>query len=272
MDSSEVGAYWEGNAEAWIRLTRAGYDVYRDALNTPAFLAMLPPIEGLVGLDVGCGEGTNTRSLARRGAFMTAIDIAPSFISAARAAEAVDPLGIDFLVGDAAELSFAEGSFAFATAFMSLMDMPRQDAVLDEVHRVLRDDGFLQFSILHPCFAPPHRKVLRDANGKAYALELADYFWRTEGDVATWTFGAAPADEHSPLRPFQVPRFHRTLTDWITMILASGFALEAVGEPTADEEAVRRVPGIDDTCIAPLFLHVRARKTPKPERRPHIRP
>ena len=47
MDPSIVAAHWEANAEAWTRHSRAGYDVYRDALNTPAFLAMLPPIDGL---------------------------------------------------------------------------------------------------------------------------------------------------------------------------------------------------------------------------------
>jgi Methyltransferase domain len=72
---------WEANAETWTRQARAGYDVYRDALNTPAFLAMLPAISDLHGLDIGCGEGSNTRELARLGAQMHAIDIAPDLRS-----------------------------------------------------------------------------------------------------------------------------------------------------------------------------------------------
>ncbi len=80
MDLTNVVEYWEANAENWTRFSRAGYDVYRDTLNTPAFLAMLPPVDGLAGLDIGCGEGTNTRQLARRGARIHAIDIAPTFI------------------------------------------------------------------------------------------------------------------------------------------------------------------------------------------------
>jgi hypothetical protein len=39
MTSSEIGAFWEANADTWTRQVRAGYDVYRDGLNTPAFLA-----------------------------------------------------------------------------------------------------------------------------------------------------------------------------------------------------------------------------------------
>lgn len=40
MEAEDVARYWETNAEAWSRQSRAGHDVYRDALNTPAFLAM----------------------------------------------------------------------------------------------------------------------------------------------------------------------------------------------------------------------------------------
>ena len=78
MKAIEVAQHWEANAEAWTQQSRAGFDIYRDALNTPAFLTMLPPVKGLSGLDVGCGEGSNTRLLARLGARMQAVDIAPT--------------------------------------------------------------------------------------------------------------------------------------------------------------------------------------------------
>ncbi|HXM40987.1 MAG TPA: class I SAM-dependent methyltransferase [Bryobacteraceae bacterium] len=80
MDDSEAGRYWEQNAEAWTRLCRQGYDVYRDLFNTPAFLEMLPDVGGLTGLDLGCGEGHNTRLLAQRRAQMWAVDVAPTFV------------------------------------------------------------------------------------------------------------------------------------------------------------------------------------------------
>ncbi len=67
MKLTQVAEYWEANAETWTRHARAGYDIYRDALNTPSFMAMLPPVRGLDGLDIGCGEGSNTRRLAELG-------------------------------------------------------------------------------------------------------------------------------------------------------------------------------------------------------------
>src|SRR5262245_60901487 len=84
MDHQEAGRFWNANAGAWTKLARAGYDVYRDFLNTPAFFDLLPNVVGLVGLDIGCGEGHNTRLLARRGARVTAIDIAEDFVAWAR--------------------------------------------------------------------------------------------------------------------------------------------------------------------------------------------
>ena len=53
MDHTEVRRYWNANADAWTELARAGYDVYRDYLNTPAFFDMLPHVDGLSGLDIG---------------------------------------------------------------------------------------------------------------------------------------------------------------------------------------------------------------------------
>jgi len=260
MRSSEVGAYWEKNAVAWIELSRDGYDVYRDALNTPAFLDMLPEVRGLSGIDLGCGEGTNTRQVAKLGARMAAIDIAPTFIKAARAVEANDPLGITFTIGDATVLDFPACHFDFAVAFMSFMDMPDPAKVLSEAQRVLVDGGFLQFSILHPCFVPPKRKTLRNAEGDVYAVEVADYFNRTDGEIETWTFGAAPVEKRDRHAPFEVPRFHRTLGDWVDMIHDAGFRIESLREPTADEKTAEMFPDVADTRVTPIFLQFRVRK------------
>lgn len=194
MDYEEVGRHWDGNAEVWTELVRAGYDHYRDGLNTPAFLEMLPDVEGLSGLDVGCGEGHNTRLVANRGAYMTGIDISETFVRHAEEEEDREPRGIRYERASAVELPFEEASFDFAVAFMSLMDIPEVEKVLAEIFRVARPGGFLQFSISHPCFATPHHENLRDEAGRTYAHEVGGYFHGMDGEVQEWTFSAAPPE------------------------------------------------------------------------------
>jgi ubiquinone/menaquinone biosynthesis C-methylase UbiE len=221
---------------------------------------MLPPVAGLKGLDLGCGEGTNTRAIARLGARMTGLDIAPTFLRHAREAEARDPLGIDYVLGDGRSIDFPDASFDFVTAFMSLMDMADQRQVLKGIHRVLRPGGFLQFSILHPCFVPPSRKNIRNDADESVAVEIADYFDETDGRVERWLFSTIPAEKRAGLTPFAVPRFHRTLTTRVAMIVEAGLTIEAFGEPMASEEVAAAEPIVADTRVAPIFLHVRARK------------
>ena len=261
MKHMDVKGYWERNADVWTRLARAGYDVYRDYLNTPAFFGMLPDVEGLLGLDIGCGEGHNTRLLARRGARVTAIDISEVFARHANLLEKKEPLGIRYLVASAAALPFADSVFDFATGFMSFMDIPETERVFAEVSRVLKPGGFLQFSITHPCFDTPHRRNLRDERGRTYAMEVGDYFRNLEGEVEEWLFSAAPPQVREGLPKFQVPRFTRTLSQWLNLLVETGFVLERVEEPRPSDEVVRARPEIQDAQVVAYFLHLRARKS-----------
>lgn len=260
MDHREVGRYWDGNADAWTKLSRAGYDVYRDGLNTPAFLAMLPEVAGRRGLDIGCGEGHNTRLLAERGARMTGLDIARRFVGHAARAERDRPLGIAYLTASAVELPFPDGCFDFCTAFMSLMDIPENDQALAEARRVLKPGGFLQFSISHPCFDTPFRRQIRDEAGVSLALQVGGYFQVGELRVDEWLFGAAPAEAREGMAKFRVPRFRHTLSEWLNAVVEAGLVIEQVGEPRAADEDLADWPDLQDTQVVAYFLHLRARK------------
>ena len=260
MDHEEVGRYWDENAETWTRLVRAGYDVARDGLNAPAIFEMLPEVDGLSGIDVGCGEGHNTRLVAERGARMVGVYISETFVRHASEHEARKLMGIQYRRASAVELPFADESFDFAVAFMSLMDMPEIERVLAEVFRVLRPGGFLQFSIEHPCFTTPHRRTLRDEHGRAYAREVGGYFREESGEVQEWIFSSVPPGEREGLRPFRVPRFTRTLSQWLNLLIEGGFVIERFGEPYPADEAIREYPRLQGAREFAYFLHVRARK------------
>ncbi len=253
MGETHSGAEWEGNAAAWIEMSRAGADRYRDLVNTPGFLDVLPAVDGSRILDVGCGEGHNTRLLRERGARMTALDVSETFVRAARDADD----SIDHLLADGTTLPFRDGSFDAATAFMSVMDMPDPAATLVELARVLRPGGWLQFSITHPVSSIPRRRWIDDEDGERSMLAIGGYF--DEGEmVDRWIFGAAPAEMRERHKPFTITWSRRTVSSWINLVISSGFTIEHVAEPFADEATAVAHPEVADTRIVPFCLIIRA--------------
>jgi ubiquinone/menaquinone biosynthesis C-methylase UbiE len=252
-------AVWDANAAAWIELSRAGFDVYRDEVNTPAFFELLPDVAGLCGLDVGCGEGHNTRLLARRGAQVIAIDVSPTFVAAAAAHEPANPVAISFVLGDARILPFPSQSFDFAAAFMSLMDVGTPETALAEVARILRPGGFFQFSIGHPFTNTPIRRWVESDTGEREALAVGDYF--SEGALEQeWTFSAAPEPIRQQVTPFRIVYARRTLASWLNAVIGAGFLIEEIAEPHPDEATAGSVPSVANSAIVPYFLILRARR------------
>src|SRR5262249_2693578 len=149
---------------------------------------------------------------------------------------------------------------AFATGFMSFMHVPETDRVLAEAFRVLKTGGFLQFSICHPCFDTPHRRNLRDAVGWTYAIEVGDYFRNLEAEMTDWLFSAAPPEAKAGLPLFRTPRFTRTLSQWLNLLIVTGFRLERLAEPRPSDETVRDCPTLQDAQVASYVLHIRVRR------------
>lgn len=261
MNDKEAGQFWNENAIAWTTMVRAGFDIYRDHLNTPAFFSILPDIRNLSGIDIGSGEGYNTRLLAQKGAKLKAVDIAENFIQKAIEAEKENPLGIEYIVASAMKLPFENNQFDFATSFMCFMDIPNPEKALQEAYRILKPGGFLQFSITHPCFTTPHRKNLRHPiSRKTYAIEVGDYFKNLDERIDEWTFGEAPSNLKNKFPKFKTPIFNRTLTQWFNTILDAGFIIEQINEPFPDNNIVNKYPSLQDAQLVAYFLHIRCRK------------
>lgn len=260
MNESDVKKYWEENAETWTILSRKGYDVCRDHLNTPAFLRMLPDVKGLEGLDVGCGEGHNTRIITEKGALMTGIDISEKFIKHAHQKENKDPLNIKYLVGSGLNLPFGNNIFDFCISTMALMDMANYYKAVQEIHRVLKKGGFFQFSISHPCFLTPIAEWIYNKKGEKVALACGDYFKRMNGEVEEWIFSSIPEELKNKYKKFKIARFSHTLSSWLNLLINTGFILEEFDEPYPDDEKIKKFPQLADCKIIPYFLTIRCKK------------
>lgn len=95
----------------------------------------LSPQAGERILDLGCGDGQLTERLASTGALVTGVDASAAMVTAARAR------GIDAIEASAEQLPLPDGSFDAVFSNAALHWVRNQDAMLGEVHRVLRPGG-----------------------------------------------------------------------------------------------------------------------------------
>jgi SAM-dependent methyltransferase len=168
--------------------------------------------------------------MARRGARVTGIDISSRMIEHARRIESDEPLGVDYLVGDAADLQAppAGEPFDVATSCVALQDMPDVGRVFRAVRSVLRPGGRFVASITHPCSDTPFRRWERDLVGRKRWLCIDRYF--DEGPVSfVWE-------------------------RWIDWILAAGFEIRALREPRPTEQAIRARPDLEDAGRVPYYV------------------
>jgi len=259
ISDDDVARYWDTNSATWTPQVRKGFDGYRELINNPSIFEMIGTIAGREILDAGCGEGYNTRKLARMGAHVTGIDISPKMIEFAIQEEHTAPLGITYRNYSFSNMKMlADQTFDMVVAFMSLMDGRDYAGAVNEIHRVLRPGGYLIFSITHPCFLTKGLTWIKDENGSEYRVSVGNYFMKAPY-VEKWKFTLSPEAQRLP--EFEVPNFPRTLSEYMNELISNGFQLAELREPRPTEEACKRNPKLEKwRDHAAIFLQIKVRK------------
>jgi SAM-dependent methyltransferase len=133
--SVEVDGFWEGGERDLDRLlTVAG--------------ARLRPSD--VALDIGCGVGRLTRAIARRTAFVYAIDVSPEMIDLARSYNR-DLDTVEWIVGDGVSLRpLRDSSVDVCLSHVVFQHIPDPEITLGyiaEIGRLLKPAGWAAFVV-----------------------------------------------------------------------------------------------------------------------------
>jgi SAM-dependent methyltransferase len=128
-------AVWSAGGHHYDQISRGISDAIEHCVTR------LDPRPGERVLDLSTGTGWTSRSVARRGATVTGVDIASGLLEAARARAQADGLPIDYHVGDAESLPFEDGAFDAVVSTFGVMFASRQEAAAAELARVCRKGG-----------------------------------------------------------------------------------------------------------------------------------
>ena len=206
---------------------------YNALYERPAMLSLLPEVDGLRVLDAGCGAGWYSEQLIARGARVTSIDASEAMVRYARAR-----LGdaADVRVHDLARpLGFAEdASYGGIVSALALHYLRDWDPTLAEFRRILKPDGWLQFSTHHPA---------ADAElfGTTRYLDVEEREDSWDG-VGTVRF------------------YHRPLREIVNALADAGFAIRRMEEPVPTEAFRALKPDSYERLLRqPSFLLVLAR-------------
>jgi 2-polyprenyl-3-methyl-5-hydroxy-6-metoxy-1,4-benzoquinol methylase len=154
-------------------------------------------------LDLGCGEGWLTRELSARGIQAIGVDAIPALIESAKKAGSEDFRLLSYEQIAAGELDVSVDAIA---CNFSLFGKESVEQLFKIIPSLLNPDGVFIVQTLHPtiaCGDLPYRDGWREGSWNGFSSDFTD--------PAPWYF--------------------RTLANWTTLFIDSGFNLIKICEP-----------------------------------------
>lgn len=229
---------------AYLRHRHGGVRSPNTVMEEPAFLEALGPVAGLRVLDLGCGDGSTARLLLDAGAgSCVGVDGAAGMIGEAR--HSVDDERASFRHATIEDLDLELGGEVFDVVIsrMALHYVAHLDQVLAVVSRSLPVGGQLVFSVVHPVITS------HDVAGEGLRTDwTVDRYFDRGTRERSW-FGST------------VTWHHRTVEDYVGVVLRHGFRLETLSECDPDAELLAEMPdALARRRRVPLILLIGATK------------
>lgn len=217
---------------------------YNDFIEQPAMKKLLPALDELNVLDLGCGFGELAGYCIDIGASrVTGIDLSEKMLEMAR-----KDARISYIQSAMEDVHFEDNQFELVISSLAFHYVEDLGSIINRISKWLKPNGYLVFSTEHPIILA-HKKqtgwvVDSDRNKLYWPLDdyshegLRTQFWVIEGVV----------------------KFHRKLSTILNLLMKSGFIIEELDEPESTPEGLERMPQLINETRRPSFLLVKARK------------
>jgi SAM-dependent methyltransferase len=208
--NQKPASVWNSGGERYEEISRGIADSIEHCVTR------LNPQPGERILDLATGTGWTSRIVARRGAKVVGVDLGADLVAAASEHAKAAGLEIEYRVGDAESLPFADGEFDAVISTCGIMFATRPEAAAPELARVCRKGGrialttwlsdsnlFKMFLVMKPYMAPPPTPAppspfewgkterIRELLGRDFDLKFekgVSYYREPNGEAAWETF------------------------------------------------------------------------------------
>lgn len=221
---------WDRVADVYAHDRSTG-SIHHRFISDPALFDLVGKISGKKILDAGCGEGFISRELTRRGAKVVGADLSKKLLKLAQNEEIENSLGIVYYHTSLEDLShFPSEEFDMVIANLVLHDLETLEETISEFNRVLKRNGELVISLLHPS--------IRREN----YFQKGWYEFEWGGKYKT------------------LASYHRTISDYITALTKEGFLVEEILEPRPIASGLK-YKELQEWDRKPLFILIKTRKS-----------
>jgi SAM-dependent methyltransferase len=210
---------------------RSDATIIKDQVVKPVFLDMLGDVRGKHVIDLACGSGFATRLVKEAGAErVVGVDLSEKEIALARELERERPLGVEYYVGDVAQLDLAPlGEFDVATAVFLLPYAEGRaalEAMCRNVAACLRTGGRFVNVLPNP--------DVPEITDPAYQLTARMVTPGEEGSIRTLTYHPAGA------APISFDQYYWSRATYAAAVASAGFRTSSWIEFAVPAAAIER--------------------------------
>ena len=242
-----VTDYDASNTAELYQLAKNTLPAYQ--VDTYSLLRQVGDISGQRVLDVACGEGHFTRLLRRAGsAEVVGLDVSTRMVELAREQEAAEPLGIEYIVGDACTVADGPADFdTVACAYLFVYARTRDELAqmcLGLASRVRPGGRFVTINVNPAVY---HYRPQPDYRRYGITMQLADQPY--EGAPIDFTVLVGDAGLH-------IQNYYLPVEAYRSALEEAGFVDVTVAQPTVPADAVAaHEAGFWDVMVeCPLFV------------------